>query len=154
MLASRDLAAGEVVLAESPSIVLVKDQLNALTFFALPKPAIHAILLLHNAMPDNRQFSLAIDIPQHRLLDYLNGVATTNTFGAAVDAQGTQAGIIVLAGSLFNHSLEKEANVHRMFDISTFKMVFTTVSAVKKGEELMINYNQTRQQLKDNYGIV
>ncbi|KAJ6598438.1 hypothetical protein DFH09DRAFT_1131774 [Mycena vulgaris] len=151
MLAARDLAAGEIVLMEAPLIFLVKDQFNALTFFALPKAAIHAMMLLHNSIPDNRQFSLGIDIPQHRLLDYLKGVATTNAFSEPVEVDGTQAGFIVLTGSLFNHS--NEPNVHRMFDIPAFKMVFRTVTAVKAGEELTVSYNQTSQILKDIHGI-
>ncbi|KAJ7871258.1 hypothetical protein B0H13DRAFT_2350035 [Mycena leptocephala] len=151
MLANRDLEAGEIVLMESPLIILVKDKLVALNFFALPKPAIHALLLLHNAIPNNQEFSLREDIPQHRLLDYLKGVATTNAFSGTVDADGTEAGLIVLAGSLFNHS--DAPNVSRAFDISTFKERFTTLSAVKKGEELTITYNRTSQEMKDNYGI-
>ncbi|KAJ7750394.1 hypothetical protein DFH07DRAFT_961361 [Mycena maculata] len=111
MVASRDLKAGEAVLMDSPLILLVKDQMNALTFLALPEPAIHAMLLLHNNIPNNREFSRHIDIPQHRLLDYLKGVATTNAFGSRVDSDGTGVGMILLAGSLFNHS--NEPNVDR-----------------------------------------
>ncbi|KAJ7489353.1 hypothetical protein FB451DRAFT_1553188 [Mycena latifolia] len=151
IVASRDLKAGEIVLMESPLIFLVKDELNALVFLALPKPAIHAMMLLHNTIPESRKFSLDIDIPQHRLLDYLNGVVSTNAFGDTVDVNGTQAGLIVLTGSLFNHS--SEPNVHRMFDIAASKMAFTTIAAVKEGEELTINYNQTSQFLEEHHGI-
>ncbi|KAJ6551367.1 hypothetical protein B0H19DRAFT_1157354 [Mycena capillaripes] len=152
MLGSRDLQAGEVVLMERPLIILVKDKLNALNFFALPKAAIHALLLLHNEIPNNREFYADQETPQHRLLDYLKGVATTNAFSEAIDGDGTHAGLIVLAGSLFNHS--NEYNVSRGFDISAFKERFITVAAVKKGEELTVSYGHTSQEvLKTNYGI-
>ncbi|KAJ7472349.1 hypothetical protein B0H11DRAFT_1351991 [Mycena galericulata] len=151
MVASRDLAAGETVLLESPLALLVKERLDLLSFFVLPKPAIHSMLLLHNNIPNNREFSLNIDIPQHRLLDYLKGVCTSNAFSLEVDTDGTVAGIIVLAGSLFNHSNER--NVVQTFDIPAFRMVFKTLSAVKEGQELTINYGVTNQHLRDNYGI-
>ncbi|KAF7353077.1 40S ribosomal protein S7 [Mycena venus] len=149
MLASRDLKAGETVLVETPLIVLAEDKLVSLKFLALPKAAIHALLLLHNASPDNRQFSLQEDIPSHRLLDYLKGVASTNAFNETVDGRGNKAGVIVLAGSLFNHS--STFNVFREFDVVAFKQTFTTVSAVKRGEELTVDYNTTEDMLERNY---
>ncbi|KAJ7785690.1 hypothetical protein B0H16DRAFT_1487669 [Mycena metata] len=151
MRASRDLQAGDVVLAESPLIVLVKDKLLALNFFALPKHAIHALLLLHNKIPENKEFSLQQDSPQHRLLDYLKGVATTNAFEGPVHKGRERAGFIVLAGSLFNHS--EEPNVYREFDVSSFKMTFTMIVSVKEGEELTVSYNQSPELLRSNYGI-
>ncbi|KAJ7496758.1 hypothetical protein FB451DRAFT_1386125 [Mycena latifolia] len=151
LVASRDLKAGEIVLKEGPLILLREGKLDLLMFLALPKAAVHAMMLLHNTIPNNREFSLTDDIPQHRLLDYLKGVATTNAFSAMVAADGTQAGMILLSGSLLNHS--DKYNVHWEFDISAFKMVFTTVTAVKEGEELTDTYNRTAQVLKENYGI-
>ncbi|KAJ7037481.1 hypothetical protein C8F04DRAFT_413054 [Mycena alexandri] len=152
MRASRDLQAGDVVVSESPLIVLVKDQLFALNFFALPKGAINALLLLHNRIPENFEFSLQQDSPQHRLLDYLKGVATTNAFEEPVQKGGERAGVIVLAGSLFNHST-KEPNVDRKFDVSSFKMTFTTTIPVKEGEELTVSYNRSAELLRSHYGI-
>ncbi|KAJ7151602.1 hypothetical protein C8R46DRAFT_1122547 [Mycena filopes] len=152
MRASRDLLAGEIVLAETPLIILVNEELNALNFFALPKGAIHALLLLHNQIPENLQFALQWDIPQHRLLDYLKGVATTNAFSEKVQEGGEKAGLVVLAGSLFNHS--EQPNVYRIFDVAEFKMTFFTATAVKEGEELTVSYNQSREILKNHHGIV
>ncbi|KAJ6497161.1 hypothetical protein C8R47DRAFT_1114060 [Mycena vitilis] len=151
MLASRDLQAGEVLLAESPLLILPNKQFVVLNFFALPKAAIHALLLLHNTIPNHQEFTRGEDTPQHRLLDYLKGVATSNAFNEGIDEEGTQAGLIVLAGSLFNHS--NKSNASRRFDVSTFKEVFTVDVAVKKGEELTISYNCTSEVLKANYGI-
>ncbi|KAJ7287407.1 hypothetical protein C8J57DRAFT_1283813 [Mycena rebaudengoi] len=89
-------------------------------------------------IPNNRQFSAQDDTPQHCLLDYLKGVASTNAFSCEVDSVGNHAGMILLAGSLFNHS--DKPNVRRTFDFATCKMVFKTVSSVKEGEELMVDY--------------
>ncbi|KAJ7672099.1 hypothetical protein B0H17DRAFT_882878, partial [Mycena rosella] len=140
MVASRDLKAGDIVLMESPLIFIVDGRVNPLLFFTLPKQAIHAMMLLHNRIPDNREISVQEDSPQHRLLDYLKGVVTTNAFGETIDANGTKAGLIVLAGSLFNHS--DDSNVYRTFDISASKMSFTVVTPVKEGEELTVSYGQ------------
>ncbi|KAJ7151603.1 hypothetical protein C8R46DRAFT_1122548 [Mycena filopes] len=151
MRATRDLLPGDVILTESPLIILVKDRLLALNFFALPKGAIHALLLLHNKIPDKLEFSLQVDNPQHRLLDYLKGVSTTNAFSEPVQKGGETAGFLILAGALFNHS--HQPNVDRRFDIDAFKMAFTMNTAVKEGEELLVSYNQTSENLKNNYGI-
>ncbi|KAJ7139554.1 hypothetical protein C8R44DRAFT_306929 [Mycena epipterygia] len=114
----------------------------------------HAILLLHNAIPNHQEFPLKDDTPQHRLIAYLKGVATTNAFSDVVGTDGTEGGFIVLAGSLFNNSPPNEANVRRKLNISTFKMDFTATSVVKEGEELTVHYGHTSEQvLKDNYGI-
>ncbi|KAJ7678120.1 hypothetical protein DFH06DRAFT_1167913 [Mycena polygramma] len=151
MLASRDLEVGEVLLAESPLMILPDKRFIVHSFFALPKAAIHALLLLHNTIPNHREYSLESETPQHRLLDYLKGVVTSNAFSEGIDEEGTQAGLVVLAGSLFNHS--NKPNASRRFDVSTFKEVFTVDVAVKKGEELTISYNCTSEVLKANYGI-
>ncbi|KAF7303807.1 putative set domain-containing protein [Mycena indigotica] len=148
LIATRNITVGERVLIEHPVVVLVKDQMNALCFLTLPKQAIHALLLLHNNIPDNKEYTSHLDIPQHRLLDYLKGVATSNAFVATLD-NGEEAGVILLAGSLFNHS--QQANVYYSFE--TDKMVFTAIQPVNQGQELTVCYSGSAEELQSNYGI-
>lgn len=69
MIASRDIKAREIVLRDTPLLIL-PHEMSVLTFFhTLPKQALEAILLLHNHDPQNRRFSGEMDIPVHRLFD-------------------------------------------------------------------------------------
>ncbi|KAJ6574005.1 hypothetical protein DFH09DRAFT_1362035 [Mycena vulgaris] len=115
---------------ESSLTLLIKDKLNVLTFLALPKRAIHAMILLHNRFPEDRTYySSQVDIPRHRLLDYLKGVVNTNAFSHEVLADGTEVGHIVLTDGI------------------------TLIADVKEGEELMVSYGQTAEIIEQYYGI-
>lgn len=53
-------------------------------------------------------------------------------------------------GSLYNHS--HEPNVTNYFDFKKEQLVFESLRKIKKGEELLINYGYTKEEL-DLYGI-
>ncbi|KAF7324701.1 putative set domain-containing protein [Mycena kentingensis (nom. inval.)] len=150
MVATRTIQAGERVLVESPTSVLIDRQLNALCFLFLPKQALHALMLLHNAQPHNSEFTAHEDIPHHRLLDYMKGIASSNAFSIKLE-NGSKAGIVTLAGSLFNHA--SVPNVHGQFDSNAFAMVFRAIATVHEGEELCVSYGSDAAVLSSNYGI-
>ncbi|EMR71853.1 putative set domain-containing protein [Eutypa lata UCREL1] len=154
IIASRDIAAGEVVLRETPVLVAPIDSSNFLLFLLLPQKAIEAVPLLHNAHPQERPFSLRQDIPLHRLLDIFSGIMSTNSFG--VTATNCQIGILLLTGSLFNHS--DTPNVARTWDAEKEQEIFVSLRDIKKGEELVHDYvpgvqGRTRREKLKQYGI-
>jgi hypothetical protein len=81
IVASRGIKAGEIILQESPVLVLPPSDASTITFLTLPQKALETIMLLHNAKSDFKQFSLDLNIPLHRLLDLLRGILDTNCFG-------------------------------------------------------------------------
>jgi hypothetical protein len=93
-------------------------------------------LLLHNAFPDNKEFTSKKDIPHHRLMDALVGVLNTNAFEG--EASYGDVGLLQLTGSLFNH--EKNYNVTRRWNETTEQLVFTTLRHIRKGEKLTVMY--------------
>jgi SET domain len=93
-------------------------------------------MLLYNANPDFKQFSLDLDIPVHRVPDFLKGTLDTNCFGPRTSF-GT-IGALLLTGSLFNHS--GTPNVTRGWDDKSEKVAFTSVRDIKEGDELEIDY--------------
>jgi len=137
IIANRDIEAGEVILKEAPVLLLPPPPAVSLLLLTLPQKALEAILLLHNAHPEEKKFSADRDIPKHRLLDYLSGVLSTNSFGALSDSCGP-IGILLLTGSLFNHS--GKPNLVRNWDNATEKQVFKSTRGIKKGEELEVDY--------------
>lgn len=88
---------------ESPVLILPPPPTSSLFFLTLPQKALEAIFLLHNTTPDKKAMSSVLNIPKHRLLDYLNGILSTNCFGATSNFYG-KLGVILLRASLFNHS--------------------------------------------------
>jgi hypothetical protein len=154
VIASRDIKANEVILQDSPVIVLPPGDCNIATFLALPQKALEALLLLHNTKPEYKRFSSIEDIPLHRLLDLLQGVMDTNSFGGT-GSYGS-VGVILLAGSMFNHS--STPNLTRRWDDRSERMVFVSVRGIKKGEELEIDYvpnmvGVERTERLKNYGL-
>lgn len=137
VVAARDIKAEEIVLHEIPILLLAPEDVNIMLFFTLPRKALEAILLLHNAQPNIRKYSGDMDIPIHRLMDLLQGALDTNCFDTAKAACG-RLGVLLLAGSLFNH--DDSPNVDRDWDDGNRKMVFTSSRDVKKGEELVFDY--------------
>jgi hypothetical protein len=97
-----DVSAGSIALQDSPVLVLPPGDANLPIFLNLPKKALEVLLLLRNAKPDYKRFSLGDDTPVHRLFDLLHGVIDTNAFGGT-GIYG-KVGIMLLAGSMFNHS--------------------------------------------------
>lgn len=63
-------------------------------------------------------------ILKHCLLDHLNGILSTNSFGADSDLYG-KLGVILLRGSLFNHSANP--NLIRRWNDESEQYVFTNV---------------------------
>ena len=49
------------------------------------------------------------------------------------------ASIVLVYGSLYNHSYEPNADWKQNFH--TNKMIYTSIKPIKKGEEILINYN-------------
>lgn len=91
VIASRDIKAGEVILSDTPVLVLPHETTNIILFLTLPRKALEAILLLHNHKPDMKPYSSQYDIPMHRLMDQLQGTVDTNCFathGAACGSIG------------------------------------------------------------------
>ena len=136
VVASRDITAGEVVLQDTPVLVLPPECTSNLLFLTLPQKALEAILLLHNAKPGVKRFSADLDIPLHRLMDLLSGVLDSNCFGTI--ASCGFIGVLLLTGSLFNHS--NKPNLTRAWNNTTEKLVFTSVRDIKEGEELEVDY--------------
>jgi hypothetical protein len=95
----------------------------------LPEQALEAILLLHNAMPNQTPYTNLRNIPHHRLLDFLGGIMSTNAFS---DKDRGKMGLLQLTGSLFNH--DANHNVTRRWNETTEQLVFTTLRDVKAGE--------------------
>lgn len=141
LIASRDIKVGETILQDTPVLVLPPSPANMMIFLTLPRKALEAILLLHNQKPDLNSFATLFDVPVHRLMDMMQGITDTNSFAvsdAAEAAYGSGIGVLLLTGSLFNHS--DTPNVEREWDVATEKMVFTSLQDIKKGDELEISY--------------
>ncbi|KAH9883471.1 hypothetical protein F4778DRAFT_766636 [Xylariomycetidae sp. FL2044] len=136
IIASQDIKAGEVILEESPLVLAPKGTANMLLFLLLPQKAVEAALLLHNAFPGETKYTARSDIPLHRLLDALLGIMSTNSF----DGYGPYGniGILLLTGSLFNHS--DTQNIDRHWNATKEKEVFMASRDIKKGEELVHDY--------------
>jgi hypothetical protein len=94
---------------------------------------LEAILLLHNAQPDETPFTNMRD-HAHLFLDGLVGAVTTNAFEGE-DSFG-KIGMVLLTGVVFN--CESNPNVRRLWDKQLEQQVFNTVCDVMKGEELTI----------------
>lgn len=136
LVARRAVGPGEVVLRETPVMVAPFETASTLLFLTLPRPALEAILLLHNAHPHARRLSLAEDIPAHRLLDALLGIMSTNSFAGA--GPYGLVGVLLLRGSLINHA--DDANLVRQWDPETEQMVFVSTRHIKEGEEFDVDY--------------
>ncbi|CAJ2507372.1 Uu.00g085580.m01.CDS01 [Anthostomella pinea] len=80
LIASRIINAGEVILEDSPVLLLPFKAASDLIFLLLPRKALEALLLLHNAHPNEGKYTVMMDIPVHHLLDQLSGVLSTNAF--------------------------------------------------------------------------
>jgi hypothetical protein len=122
IVASRNIKTGEIILQESPVLILPPGDANTITFLTLPQKALEALMLLHNANPDFKRFSVDLDIPVHRLLDFLKGILDSDCFSPRTSF-GT-IGALLLAGSLFNHS--GTPNVTRGWDDKS-EVVFTSM---------------------------
>lgn len=158
MLATRDIEAGETILQDTPVLLLPYGSANVLIFLTLPKLALEAILLLHNNRPNVATYSSKFDIPLHRLLDQLDGILSTNCFSTPYAACGS-LGVLLLTGSLFNHS--NTPNVTLNWNKTIKKMVFTASGAIKKGDELVVDYvsaalsgAERTEALRRDYGII
>ncbi|KAE9376480.1 hypothetical protein N431DRAFT_529532 [Stipitochalara longipes BDJ] len=136
MIASRDIKADEIILQESPVLILPPGDANTILFLTLPQKALEAILLLHNAKPDNNRFTNADDIPVHRLLDLISGILDTNCFTGT--ASYGSVGVLLLRGALFNHS--NTPNVCYTLDGTKEVSIFKAERDIKGGEELEIGY--------------
>jgi hypothetical protein len=126
----------EIVLQDTPVLVLPRPGINIIYFLTLPQKALEAIMLLHNVMPDVRHYSKELNVPIYRLLDYLQGVLNTNCNGTT--ASCGPIGVLLVRGSLFNHS--DSANVRRRWDDPTEQMIFTATRDIRKGNELELDY--------------
>lgn len=71
---------GGIILQESPLFVSPSENANSLMFFLLPQKALEVILLLHDAH-NNTVYADRTNTPHHRLLDHLQGIMSTNSFG-------------------------------------------------------------------------
>ncbi|KAI4701359.1 hypothetical protein J4E81_003099 [Alternaria sp. BMP 2799] len=148
VVATREIKAGEIVLQESPVLVMPYGEFMPPLLLLLPKGALEAILLLHNAQPDETPFTKTMDISHHRLLDAVVGCVNSNAFEG--EASFGQIGMVLLTGSMFNH--ESYSNVRRHWDQQLEQMVFKTVRDVKEGEEFTVYYSGSAENLK-KYGI-
>ncbi|KAE8859379.1 hypothetical protein PTNB29_06610 [Pyrenophora teres f. teres] len=142
MVASCDIAAGEVILRKTPLVVVPHRQFMPPLLLLLPKRALEAILLLHNAMPHEKRFSAILDIPHHPLLDDLVGCMSSNAFDGTFPCG--LMGILVMAGSIFNH----DSN----FDAERNQLEFSATRNIAKGEELSVLYTNDSAAL-ERYGI-
>ena len=136
MVASRDIKAGQIILEESPVLLLPPGTIDIILLLTLPRKALEAILLLHNAKPNNNRFTLLKDIPVHRLLDLMSGILDTNSFDGTASCGST--GVLLLRGSLFNHS--DTPNMFHDWNGDDEIYVFTAQRDIKKDEELVFNY--------------
>ncbi|CAA9964462.1 set domain-containing protein [Pyrenophora teres f. maculata] len=141
MVASFDIAAGEVILRKTPLVVVSHRQFMPPLLLLLPKRALEAILPLHNAMPYEKRFSAGLDI-HYRLLDALVGCMSSNAFDGTFPCG--LMGILVLAGSIFNH----DSN----FDAERNQLDFSATRNIAKGEELSVLYTNDSAALA-RYGI-
>ena len=149
VVATRDIKAGEIVLQESPVLIMPHPDFVPLIFLLLPKEALEAILLLHNARPNEMRFTKERgDNAHNRLLDTLMGCVNSNSFKG--EASFGPIGMVLLTGSMFNH--ESNSNVRRHWDHQLEQMVFKTVRDVKEGEEFTVHYSDSAEDLK-KYGI-
>ncbi|KAI4957422.1 hypothetical protein J4E86_004560 [Alternaria arbusti] len=148
VVATRDIKAGETVLQESPVLIVPHGQFSPLILLLLPKQALEAILLLHNAQPDETPYTKKEDFAHNRLIDALMGCVTTNAFEGG--ASFGQIGMVLLTGSMFNH--ESNPNVRRHWDQQLEQMVFKTVRDVKEGDEFTVHYSGSAENLR-KYGI-
>lgn len=130
---------GELILQESPVLLSPSENANPIMFFLLPQRALEAILLLHDARKGT-SYADRMNIPHHRLLDHFEGIMSTNSFGDGEAARtlGGNVSILLLRGSLFNHS--DQPNVERGWDGGRDMMIFKSLRKVRAGEELVINY--------------
>ena len=150
MIASRDINKDEIVLRESPILVMPPgdEGMAAPLLLALPENALEAILLLHNALPHETPFTGRRDIPHHRLIDTLTGIVNSNSLDATHSFG--KMGILLLTGSLFNH--DNKNNVDRRFDAQRGTDGFIALRDIKKGKELTISYTKDPVMLA-KYGI-
>lgn len=139
IIASRDINKGEIVLRESPILVMPPgdEGMAAPLLLALPENALEAILL-HNALPHETPFTGRRDIPHHRRIDTLTGIINSNSFGATHSF--CKMGVLLLTGSPFNH--DNKNNVDRRFDAQRGTDGFIALRDIKKGEELLISYTK------------
>lgn len=137
MVASRDIKAEEIILQEEPVAMLPFKNPVLFILLTLPRKALEAILLLHNKHLGARFYSRNLDTPPRRLLDFLLGIMATNHV-ITDNVSGSTVGILLLRGSLFNHS--DTPNVARTYDKTVGKIIFTSMKDIKKGEELEINH--------------
>ncbi|KAN0116925.1 hypothetical protein V8E51_002902 [Hyaloscypha variabilis] len=140
MVASRDIKAGEIILQESPLLLLPpRPAMTVLFFLTLPQQALEAFLLLDNANTDYNHNTLKADVPIHRLIDLIEGIRYTNTFTASAwPASFDSIGVLLLRGALFNHS--DKSNMYHAWNRSKEMYVFMARRDIKKGDALEINY--------------
>jgi hypothetical protein len=149
LVASRDIGANELILQESPILIAPHGEVDPRLLLLLPKAALEAVLLLHNAHPNMDDITRQQNIPHNHLLQYLMGIMTSNAFDGHT-AYG-MIGLLLLTGSLFNH--DQAHNVTRTWDQTLEQEVFTTLRNVRKGEELTVTYTTNRELLRANYGF-
>ncbi|EDU50976.1 set domain-containing protein [Pyrenophora tritici-repentis] len=153
MVASRDIAAGEVILRETPLVVLPYPKSMAPLLLLLPKQTLKTILLLHSTMPDEKKFSADWDIPHNRLLDALMGCINSNSFDGKT-LYGLM-GILVLTGPMFNHDSSHNVTRKVIFGRKQGKshLEFSAVRNIVKDEELTVLYNKDPAAVA-RYGIL
>lgn len=143
----------------------VKAFTSLFMMLLLPQKALEAILLLHDARNYN-DLAAEEDIPEHRLLDHLRGTVSSNSFLGNSDrdtghvaALGGEYAILILRGSLFNHS--EQANVHLYWNQEQHLYTFSSSRTIRAGEELVINYvggpglssAAERREILEGFGI-
>ena len=154
IVASRCIKAGEVVLKESPIVMMPAEPKSVTLLVSLPPKALEAILHLHNQGNDIHRYMIDGDSSHERLLNILSGIWTTNIFG--VESWFGRFDVLLLTGSLFNHS--DNPNMVESWDDTTEEVLFTTLRDIKEGEEMEIDYaaglaGQPRAEKLKIYGI-
>jgi hypothetical protein len=137
LITARDIKAGEVILKDEPIILILPEKINKVLFLTLPRKALEAILLLHNAYPNLKKYSVQIDSPINRPLELLQGALDTKYFDTSKASCG-RLGVLLLTGALFND--EDGANEERDWDDKEQRMVFSNACDVRTGDKLVADY--------------
>jgi len=98
IVVSRCIKAGEIVLKESPLVVMPAEPKSVTLLVTLPPKPLAAILHLHNQRNDIHRYVIGGNGPHERLLNVLSGTWAMDIFG--VESCSGRFDVLLLVGSL------------------------------------------------------
>jgi len=137
-IATRDIAAGELVTAETPTLYMSSESAKyppiQVQFDALPKSTQKSVMALHDSLSSNGEKSL-------------EGISGTN---AHCRNEQCSESVICLLCSRFNHSCTP--NCEQNWDEERGMLTILASTRIREGEQLCISYLELRRTAADRVG--